>query len=66
MKKYYIKERHNPQLGIYYVLENQLTKKEAESKEKSLYGTNYMHSYNTFEEYKKAIQELKDQGHKIQ
>lgn len=42
-KKFYIKERHNPQFDKpYYVPKGQLTKKDANKMENSLYGDNYM------------------------
>jgi len=66
MKKYYIKERHNPQLGVYYVLYGQLTKKDAKNKEKSLYGQNIIISYDTIEDYNKAILTFKEEGHRVQ
>ena len=65
MKKWYIKERHNPQLGIYYCLLNQLTKKEAKEYEKSIYGDNYILSFDTKEEYENKIKELEKNKEKI-
>jgi hypothetical protein len=57
MKKYYIKERHNPQFKKpYYVPKGQLTAKDAKKMETPLYGVNIMHSYDTKEEYEKAIE----------
>lgn len=64
-KKFYIKERHNPQLGVYYVAEGQLTKKEANKKESPLYGENYMLPYDTESEYKIAIADLKAKGERF-
>ncbi len=58
-KKFYIKERHNPQLGVYYTAMGQMTKKEAKAAEKSIYGTNYMLPFDTEEDYKKKLVELK-------
>ena len=54
-KLWYIKERHNPQLGIYYIACGQMTKKEARKAERSLYGSNYMYSYSNEEDYNKAV-----------
>lgn len=34
--KFYIKERHNPQLGVYYKAEGKLSKKRAKEKEEAL------------------------------
>lgn len=33
-KKFYIKERHNPQTGVYYVACGQMSKQQAKSYEK--------------------------------
>ena len=63
---YWIKERHNPQLGIYYVLCGQMTVAEAKKYESSLYGSNIMWRYKTEEEYKRGIQRLKDAGESVQ
>jgi hypothetical protein len=64
--KFYIKERHNPQFKKpYYVALGMLTKKEAKNKENSLYGENYILSYNTEEEYNNAINNFKDCGYSI-
>lgn len=65
LKKYYIKERNNPQLGTYYVACGQLTVEEAKIIEKSVYGTNFMLKFDTKEEYDAKIRELKIAGHKI-
>lgn len=66
MKKWYIKERHNPQLGIYYVPMGQRTKTEAKAYERSIYGDNYMLSFDTQKEYESKLQDLKAQGEKVQ
>jgi len=66
-KKFYIKERFNPQFDKpYYVAKGQLTKKEAKKIENSIYGNNYMLQYNTEIEYKEAIDKLKADGFKVQ
>lgn len=63
---YYIKERHNPQLGVYYKAQGKLTKKEAREYETGcLYGSNYMLEYKTEEEYNEAIAKLKAEGHRV-
>jgi radical SAM superfamily enzyme YgiQ (UPF0313 family) len=66
MKKYYIKERHNPQLGVYYVLMGQISKAEAKRYEKPGYGDNYMLPYDTEAEYTQAIEKLKAAGERVQ
>ena len=64
-KLYYIKERHNPQLGVYYVPCGQLSKRAAKRNEDSLYGFNIMHGYATQEEYDKAVSALKESGENV-
>lgn len=60
-KKFYIKERNNPQFDKpYYIGKGQLTKKKALSIENSSsYGHNIMLSYDTEEEYNEALKTLK-------
>ena len=50
-KKWYVKERHNPQLGIYFVACGQMSKTEAKKHEESLYGANYMLPFDSKKEY---------------
>ena len=64
-KYYWIKERHNPQLGIYYACLGNITTKEAKKYENSLYGTNYMHKFETKKEYEAEIERLKANGEKF-
>lgn len=65
-KKFYIKERHNPQFDKpYYVAEGQLTKVEAEKKENTVYGNNYMLSYDNQKEYTDAINKFKTDGFNV-
>ena len=59
---YYIKERHNPQLGIYYVPYGQLTKKYAKESVNAIYGENRMLEFNTKEAYENKIDELRKAG----
>lgn len=63
---YWIKERHNPQLGIYYVGMGQLSKTAAKKCEEALYGTNYMQSYSNEADYRLKLDELKAEGKKVQ
>ena len=62
---YWIKERHNFQIGIYYVACGQLLVKEAKRKEKSLYGSNIMHRFNTEQSYRTELLRLSIDGQKI-
>lgn len=63
---FWIKERHNPQLGVYYVACGQMSKTEAKKHEASLYGSNVMHSFATEEEYYTEIDALKAAGERVQ
>jgi hypothetical protein len=65
-KKFYLKERHNPQFkNPYYITCGQLTKKEAKAKENSMYGNNFMIAYETEEQYNEAIEKLKTNGQRV-
>lgn len=64
-KYYWIKERHNPQLRVYYVPQGRITVKEARAMERPLYGDNYMLKFNSLEEYEQKIRELKAAGEKV-
>jgi hypothetical protein len=65
-KKYYIKERDNPQLGTYFVRCGQMTKTEARQHERTKYGINFMHSFNTEVEYNAQLKFLQETGERIQ
>ena len=64
-KSYWIKERHNPQTGIYYVPLGQLSAKAAKAHEKSLYGDNYVTRYDSKRAYEAAIEKLKSKGERV-
>lgn len=64
-KYYWIRERHNPQLGVYYVLHGQMPIKEARKYEKSLYGHDYMLKFDNEESYNTRIAKLKASGERI-
>jgi hypothetical protein len=65
--KYWIKERHNPQLGVYYVASGQMSKAAAKRIEDgSLYGSDYMIDFDTKEEYEAKLHELRESGEKVQ
>jgi hypothetical protein len=57
-KPFWIKQRYNPQLGIYYVPCGQLSKTKAKKMENSLYGSNVMHSYPDEKTYQEALVEI--------
>ena len=62
--KFYLGERHNPQLSkVYYMKLGQKSKKDAEKYTKG-YGTVYLESFDTEEEYNNAIANKQAQGYK--
>lgn len=63
---FWIKERHNPQLGVYYVGCGQLSLKAAKKLEFSCYGSNTMLRYSSEVDYLDALQKLKDSGKTVQ
>lgn len=65
MKKFWIKERQNPQTGTYFVPMGQMTKAEAKKYEKPLYGKNIMHSYESQEAYNITLDLLKKNGSRV-
>jgi hypothetical protein len=65
-KLFYIVERHNPQFKKpYYIKCGQLSKKEAKAKGSSIYGTNYLLTYQTEQEYNDAIELFKAKGFNV-
>jgi len=65
-KPYWIKERQNPQLGVYYVGCGQISVTKAKKYEKPLYGHNVMHRFASEQEYNARIAELRDKGLMVQ
>ncbi len=65
LKKYWIKERQNPQLGTYFVGEGMLSAAAARRMENTLYGTNIMRSYDTEGAYRAELQRLRDCGENV-
>lgn len=57
-KTFWIKERHNPQLGIYYTACGRMSKAEARRNERLLYGYNVMLPFATQEAYEKECTRL--------
>ena len=64
-KYYWINERHNPQIGIYYIAYGRISTAEAKKKEQSIYGQNYLHKFNTKKEYLFKIKEIEQTGVRI-
>ena len=62
-KKFYIGQRHNPQFKEpYYKEYGQLSKAEAKKKENCLYGSMYLTSFETKEEYENVVAKMKSEG----
>lgn len=66
-KKFYLGWRGNPQLkkGGYYKKFGQLTKDEANKKDRTAYGSMILQAYDTEEEYNKAIEDAKEKGFSV-
>jgi hypothetical protein len=65
--KFYIKERNNPQFSKpYYVAKGQMTKKASNRLIETVYGYNTLLSFDSEEEYLKAIDNLKETGFRVQ
>ena len=62
VKSYWIKERHNPQLGVYYVRMGQISAREANQHDNPLYGHNILHRYETQEQYDAELTRLEREG----
>ena len=62
VKFYWIKERHNPQLGVYYVRMGQISVREANQHDNPLYGHNILHRYETQEQYDAELARLEREG----
>lgn len=65
-RKWWLKERHNPQSGVYYVPMGRISNAEAKRNESPLYGHNIMHSFATPEEYRAKIEALEKEGAYLQ
>lgn len=63
--KWWIKERHNPQSGTYYVACGQMTKAYVRRMENTLYGENVMHSFDTEAAYTARLNELKSKRGRV-
>ncbi len=65
IKHWWVRERHNPQLGVYWTGMGQLSKAEAKRVENTMYGDNYMHGHATEEAYKAHLDRLVSAGEKV-
>lgn len=63
---FWIKERNNPQLGVYYVAMGQMSKTAAKRAEGSLYGNNVMRAFDSEEIYKDTLTMLRAKGETVQ
>lgn len=63
---FWIKQRYNPQLGVYYVGCGQMSKTAAIRMRGSLYGSNVMLRFETEGDYNARLEELKATGEKVQ
>ena len=64
-KYFWLKERHNPQLGVYWVTMGNITLEKARAHENAMYGTNYMHKFSTEKEYEEKIAQLIANGERV-
>ena len=64
-KYYWIKERHNPQLGTYYIPYGNISTERAKKMEKPLYGNNFMLRFDSHKEYEAEIERLKREGEMV-
>lgn len=65
LRRWWIKERHNPQLGTYYVGEGPMLDSAAKKHERPIYGSNVMHPFETEEEFRAEIARLKASGERV-
>lgn len=64
-KKFWIKERNNPQVGTYYVREGQLSKRAAAKiVSGTLYGSNRMIPFDTKDQMDAAYERLALEGNR--
>lgn len=64
-KPFWIKKRHNPQLGTYFVACGRMSLAEARGQEYALYGSNEMLRLDTEAEYLDKLEELRAAGEEV-
>jgi len=64
-RRFWIKERHNPQLGIYFVPCGQMSEAVARRATLTLYGENFMHPFATEAAYNERLAELRKGNHRV-
>ena len=65
-RPWWVKERHNPQLGIYHVACGQMSKTAAKKHEDCKYGYNIMRPFGTEKEYTAHLEYLREKGERVQ
>lgn len=65
-KRWYIKERHNPQTGVYFIRLGQLSRREAKANESALYGYNIIRAFDSAQEYEAEFARLISTGERVQ
>jgi len=65
-KYWWIKERHNPQLGLYYVACGQIPVKDARAMGRGSYGYNIMHKFSSASDYEEHLKQIREEGHLVQ
>lgn len=64
-KYWWVKERHNPQLGVYYVPLGRMTMRDAMRSYNPKYGLNILHKFESEHEYEAKLKELRKSGEKV-
>ena len=64
-KPWWIKERDNPQIGVYYVACGRMAVKAAKACEKALYGSVTMLRFDTEEAYNTKLAMLRKEGMRV-
>lgn len=57
---FWIRERHNPQLGVYYTAMGQMPERKAKRHERPVYGENRMLRFDSEADYKQGLEKFKD------
>ncbi len=63
-KYWWIKERHNPQIGVYYTPLGQVSIAYAKKLERPLYGYNVMLRFENQKDYESKLKEIQEKQEK--
>jgi len=63
--RYWIKERHNPQLETYYIACGPLTEAAAKRRGRAIFGDNVMHGFSTSDQYHARLRLLRKNGERV-